>query len=253
VQPEPGPKVTREAVLRAFSLVEERNVFQARAGGWDINLNKVSLTDEEAAAFAKYVLRPWLAQTRSAIETLNVVDNPSISSRGFCAILAELHETPVGTLKAYKTSINDAALRAVAQWILQSGRMPLELHISHCAVTDAGIKALFDALRTRAQSRRPDPPLWVHLRGNYGITNGLIKELVESGEACLGEDRRLCRPECCGSTVSYALAHLIGSRFTPTAGPQVQWSGGLVESVRASRRRSPNEMIGEHVQIPPAS
>ena len=36
-------------------------VFQARAGGWDINLNKVSLTDEEAAAFAKYVLRPWLA------------------------------------------------------------------------------------------------------------------------------------------------------------------------------------------------
>ena len=114
-------------------------------------------------------------------------------------------------VKAYKTAIDDDAIRAVAAWITASGRRPMELHISDCAVSDEGLRQLIESLRVRSRTNKDKQPLWIQLGGNSGISRSLVDEFVASGDACLGLDRNSCRPGSCRWTAYNPLVHLIGA------------------------------------------
>jgi len=89
-------------------------------------------------------------------------------------------------------TLDDAAAILLSSWLQQvtSETIPFELHLSDCALTAVGFKAVMEALSENAVFPGPDPknasrgqlPLYLRLEGNY-IEEAAMQESVEEGLA----------------------------------------------------------------------
>eukprot|EP00929_Paragymnodinium_shiwhaense_P089045 TRINITY_DN49307_c0_g1_i2.p1 TRINITY_DN49307_c0_g1~~TRINITY_DN49307_c0_g1_i2.p1 ORF type:complete len:546 (-),score=108.50 TRINITY_DN49307_c0_g1_i2:112-1749(-) len=175
---------------------------------WQLCLDGLRLTDEQAVDFAHNVLRPWLQSSSQPVRFAGVLldCNPQLGTRGIGAILKELKSPRfverVERVKFHKSGADDSTMIRYAEWLRSlkdSERWPFEVHFSHSYVTAAGISALLSVVGEWAQCQGKGwKPLWVQMAHNY-VSPDYVRGLLDKSEVCLARDRWSCGPtgRCC--------------------------------------------------------
>jgi len=120
-----------------------------------------------------------------------VFDNIDVSqvqsqSLSFSLLMELLQEKGTSTkrLKAFKCSLDDDAIRAIAQWFqaLPAEGLPSEVHLSHNNITQAGFDELFSVLETkRSTLSDPVPPVWFRVESSQ-VPASYLHELAAEGK-----------------------------------------------------------------------
>lgn len=127
-------------------------------------------------------------------------------------------------------TLDDAVAELLAGWIsgLRDGAVPTELHLSDCAISTDGFRALIDALESNEHVPAVDKhvgrrvPMYCRLENNY-IDEGVMQEKVDIGTIILfdkasskgGKGKRITR----NADESGAKLKLVGRTFQQRAGP----------------------------------
>eukprot|EP00927_Polykrikos_kofoidii_P061356 TRINITY_DN56192_c0_g1_i1.p1 TRINITY_DN56192_c0_g1~~TRINITY_DN56192_c0_g1_i1.p1 ORF type:complete len:600 (-),score=65.92 TRINITY_DN56192_c0_g1_i1:232-2031(-) len=88
--------------------------------------------------------------------------------------------------KAYRCGLDDTFIEHLVGYlsILTPECIPLEVHLSHNALTDVGFHSLVRVLEAKCAEITPTCPMWLRIEGN-NISPESVRALVDCGRCCL--------------------------------------------------------------------
>lgn len=130
-----------------------------------LNLAQSQLSDATAMFFAAQLESLLIAKVNEAggsvgfaVDSIEAQQNPELGTQGIMAILNAFFQAGINGIrrvKFYKTAASDDTITAFCDW-LDDGRLDpsslLELHGSHCGLTDASLDRLMQTIQSCRQS-----------------------------------------------------------------------------------------------------
>ena len=90
-------------------------------------------------------------------------------------------------------SSGNEAMSVLTNFLWQTGLRVGEIHVTEMGVTDAGLKAVLEALDAVDASK--GGPIWLQVRNNR-LTKKFVERVCAEG-GCLGENREVCGTDWC--------------------------------------------------------
>ncbi|CAE8627633.1 unnamed protein product [Polarella glacialis] len=195
-QEELGEEAVTEEVVKSKS--RSPMLFEIDGGKFVVRLRQKLRNADSAEQFCEELVAQ-IEEKRAVGEVLvfedfDISQNP-ISFEHLEGIFNALTDSSVQVerLRAFGVpTLDDMAASLLAGWLheVTQETAPFELHLSDCAITEVGFRAIMEALSDNATFPAPDPknpsrgllPLYCRVEGNY-IDVAALKETVDSGIA----------------------------------------------------------------------